>query len=70
MYKRLTRDYPDLKTWRDTLGLSQHEAARVLDMSQSTYARLELRRGGTTGKRARKIWRQTGVPIAVLVGAV
>lgn len=63
------RSYPTLAAWRDATGLSQIEAANVLGISQTAYSRLERRIMATRGKRARKIWRQTGVPVAVLVGA-
>lgn len=63
------RTYPTLAAWRDALGLSQMEAARVLGISQTRYSRLERRVANTRGKTARKIWRQTGVPVEVLVGA-
>lgn len=61
--------YPTLKAWRDEKGLSQMEASRVLEISQTAYSRLERGVNFTRGKRAKAIWRQTGVPIEVLVGA-
>ena len=64
------RKYPTLKAWRDALGISQAEAGLLLQISQSQYAKLELRTSGTTGKRAKHIQAKTGVPVDVLVGAV
>lgn len=63
------RTFPTLAAWRDALGLSQMEASRVLGISQTRYSRLERRISATRGKTARRIWKQTGVPVAVLVGA-
>lgn len=65
-----SRSYPTLAAWRDATGLSQAEAARVLGISQTAYSRLERQVTAARGKRARAIWRQTGVPVEVLVGAV
>jgi transcriptional regulator with XRE-family HTH domain len=65
-----SRTFPTLAAWRDATGLSQAEAARVLGMSQTNYSKLERRIIASPGKRARKIWKQTGVPVEVLVGAV
>lgn len=63
------RTFPTLAAWREATGLSQMEAARVLEISQTSYSRLERRIVATRGKRARAIWRKTGVPVEVLVGA-
>lgn len=63
------RPYADLKAWREAHGFSQHEAARLLKMSQTTYSRLERRARALSGKRAKDIMRTTGVPLEVLVGA-
>lgn len=63
------RSYPTLAAWRDALGLTQMQASRVLDISQTRYSRLERRTANTRGKTARRISKQTGVPVDVLVGA-
>lgn len=63
------RPYPDLATWRDAHGLSQHEAADLLGISQTYYGRLERRIQAARGKRAKEIMAKTGVPLEVLVGA-
>lgn len=64
-----SRPYPDLKTWRDAKDLSQHEAAKLLGISQTYYGRLERREQAATGKRAKVIMEMTGVPLEILVGA-
>lgn len=67
--KRVTRAYPDLKTWRDAQDFSQREAADFLSISQTFYSRLERRTLCAPGKRAKVIMEKTGVPLEVLVGA-
>jgi len=68
--KRVRTTYPDLRTWREAIGCSQVEAAYLLGLSRAQYCNLEQRKSGTTGKRAKYITAKTGVPVAVLVGAV
>lgn len=63
------RKFKNLAEWRDFFGLSQMEASRMLRISQARYSRLERRIATTRGKAARRIWKQTGVPLEVLVGA-
>jgi len=63
------RSYPDLATWRAAMGLSQEQAATILNMSQAFYSRLERRTVTARGPRAKRITEQTGVPLEVLVGA-
>jgi transcriptional regulator with XRE-family HTH domain len=70
MHTGKQRTYTNLAAWRNATGLSQMEASRVLGISQTSYSRLERRVVAARGKRARSIWRQTGVPVEVLVGAV
>lgn len=69
MKRITTRSYPDLKTWREAIGLNQRDAATLLGISQTYYSRLERGTQPTTGKRAKVIMTKTGVPIEVLVGA-
>jgi transcriptional regulator with XRE-family HTH domain len=61
------RIYPTLKTWRLTLALSQREAADLLGVSQSLYARLELGRR-TRPHQAKAISTKTGVSFERLMG--
>jgi DNA-binding XRE family transcriptional regulator len=68
--KRIKTTYPNLRAWRDALGLSQQEAAYLLGISRPQYSNLESGKSGTTGKRAKFITAKTGVPVDVLVGAV
>lgn len=65
--KRITKRRT-LKAWRG--GRSQADAAEMLGMSQPHYSRLERGTHVTTGPNAKRISDKTGVPIAVLVGAV
>jgi len=69
MKRVITRAYPDLRSWRLAHGFNQREAARLLDISQTFYGRLERGEQAARGKRAKVIMAQTGVPLEVLVGA-
>lgn len=61
------KTYASLKSWRTAAGLTQREAARLLDVPQALYARIEL--GQTTRPiRAKAISDQTGVPFEILMG--
>jgi transcriptional regulator with XRE-family HTH domain len=62
------RAFPNLMTWRKTHKLNQHEAAKELGLTQSSYSRLE--RGVKIPVRddLKRIVDLTGVPIEVLVG--
>lgn len=62
-------EYPDLLTWRKDHGFTQRQAARLLDMTQTYYARLERGKASAYGKRAKMLAKVTRVPLAVLVGA-
>ena len=62
------RAYPDLRTWRQAQALTTHEAARLFDISQSTYSRLERRRTTATGELAKRLMATAGVPLETLVG--
>lgn len=67
---RDTRKHATLKAWRRALELNQRDASKRLKLSQSHYSKLERGTHITTGPRARGISEKTGVPVAVLVGAV
>jgi hypothetical protein len=58
-----------LLAWRLKHGLNQREAAKLLDVSQASYARFEV---GTRFVRGRSVLRRfciiTGLPLEVLVG--
>lgn len=69
MKKGTQRPYSDLRAWREAHGLSQHEAAKRLRISQSVYSRLERRARACYGEKAKRIMEATGVPLEVLVGA-
>jgi len=63
-----TRPYPTLKAWRTARGLSQADAARVLDISQKSYSRFETGERFVKGELARRLMDETNVPIEVLAG--
>lgn len=69
MKRRAEPTYPNLKAWRSAFRLNQRDAARILNISQTTYSRLE--RGALTvkGPIAKRLMEQTCVPLEVLVGA-
>lgn len=69
MNKVITRPYPNLKTWRTAMGLSQEQASTLLGISQTYYSRLERHGSAARGPLAKRLSEQTGVPIEVLVGA-
>ena len=69
MMRVTERNYPDLKSWREAHGFNQRQAARLLNISQTYYGRLERREQAATGRRAKTIMAVTGVPLAILVGA-
>jgi len=62
------KTFPTLLHWRDAHNLSQRDAAIVLGMSQSMYARYEDGRKLARGDDAKKLLLATGVPLEVLVG--
>lgn len=62
------RTYPNLKTWRSERGISQHEAARLLGISQTYYNRLERGLTVATWGTAKRILQITGVPLETIVG--
>lgn len=61
--------YRTLGAWRRAQQLNQCRAAKLLGLSQSYYSKLERRLSALPGKRAKKIARQTSVPLEVLVCA-
>ena len=63
-----TKAYGSLKAWRSALGLNQRDAALVLGLSQSGYAKLEIGRRVARPKKAKTISRKTGVPFENLMG--
>ena len=63
-----TRAYPTLKAWRDARGLSQAQAAQVLNISQKSYSRFETGERFVKGKLAKRLMDETHVPIEVLAG--
>lgn len=65
--KRIRR-YPDLKAWRTANNLSQHEAAAVLGVSQTSYSRMERGVRAIKGSAAKRIMIVTQVPLEVLAG--
>ena len=60
--------YPDLLAWRLDHQLTSAEAARVLNVSQTTYSRLERRARAVKGPGARRLMILTGVPLEILTG--
>ena len=62
------RIYPDLKTWRLEMGLSQREAARQLGISQPAYNRIENQTRAPKPRPAQAISRETGVPLESILG--
>ena len=67
--KRTARPtYPSLLAWRRSLHLNQREAAAVLDISQSTYGRVERGIRHVKGPLAKKLMSRTGVPLEKLAG--
>lgn len=65
----MKRTFPNLKTWRAHYGLSQREAAKALDISQTQYSRLERGTQAIKGPLAKTIRERTCVPLETLVGA-
>lgn len=63
-----TKSYTSLKAWRDALGLNQRDAALVLGLSQSGYAKLEIGQRIPRPPKAKVISRKTGVPFENLMG--
>jgi DNA-binding XRE family transcriptional regulator len=67
LHKRVSRQ--SLLGWRLAQQLSQRDAASVLGISQSSYAKLELERRYVRGRLAvKKFQLVTGLPTHVLMG--
>lgn len=62
------RTYPNLKTWRGEMGLSQREAAARLRVSQPVYSRLERQTRAPKPDIAKRISLEAGVPLESVLG--
>lgn len=60
--------YDSLKDWREAHGLSQRDAAKILGMSQSAYAKWEIHRRAPRPNRLKALVAKTGVRIESLIG--
>jgi len=67
---RIESELKTLADWRAAQRLSQRQAAELLGLSQVVYSRLERGVQFARGPMAKRIMDITGVPLAVLVGAV
>jgi DNA-binding XRE family transcriptional regulator len=66
---RRRRDaFPSLLSWRLTLRLSQRQAAGVLGISQSTYARIEAGKAPPRPALGKAISDRTGISFEVVMG--
>jgi len=65
--KRITT-YSSLKAWRLAQQMNQREAASLLGVSQTLYARTEAKRGAPRPLRAKAISEKTGVPFEIVMG--
>lgn len=65
---RKRRTYPNLKTRRDELGLSQAQAAAELGLTQSVYSRIERQQRAPKPKAAKAISEKSGVPLESILG--
>lgn len=65
---RLTkRIFDSVFAWRDWEQLSQEDAARLFDITQAHWSRLENGEVGASPKLAKKISKRTGVPMERLL---
>lgn len=62
------RIYPNLRTWREEMGLSQREAAELLATSQPNYCRFERQTRAPKPRAAQFISKKTGVPLESVLG--
>lgn len=69
MEKSTTTTYADLKSWRESQGFDQGEAADFIGISQSHYSRIERRAAVPRGDLANLIIDKTGVSLKALIGA-
>lgn len=65
---RKRRTYPDLKTRRKELGLSQQQAANELGLTQSVYSRIERQVRAPKPQAAKAISEKSGVPLESILG--
>jgi transcriptional regulator with XRE-family HTH domain len=65
---KVQRQYPGLAEWRSAARLTQREAAKILQLSQAKYSRLERRAMFARGPLAKRLAEKTGVPILDLLG--
>ncbi len=65
---RRRKGFVSLKEWRDAQGLSQAEAAELLEISQKSYSRFETGQRYVKGPLAARLVARTGVSLGVLVG--
>jgi hypothetical protein len=67
--RRKRESFPSLLSWRLFLRLSQRQAADLLGVSQSTYARLEAGKGKAPRPALGKVISdRTGVAFEVVMG--
>jgi DNA-binding XRE family transcriptional regulator len=66
--RRKREAFPSLLSWRLFLRLSQRQAADVLGISQSTYARLEAGKAPPRPALGKTISDRTGVAFEVVMG--
>lgn len=62
------KSYGNLRQWREAQGLSQAEAAEILEISQKSYSRFETGQRYVKGPLAARLMARTGVALEVLVG--
>ena len=62
------RPHSSLRAWRLAHGLSQHEAAQYLGISQSYYSKLETHDQAPRRAMLKALTAKTGVPVDALLG--
>jgi transcriptional regulator with XRE-family HTH domain len=62
------RPHSSLAAWRRFHGFSQHDAARVLGISQSYYSKLETHEQSPRRAMMKALTAKTGVPVDALMG--
>jgi transcriptional regulator with XRE-family HTH domain len=67
MGRMARRSFPTLYAWRDDAKLSQAEAAKLMDITQSHWSNLESRESAASPKLAKRLSELTGVPLEVLL---
>lgn len=68
MVQSRQRAYISLKHWREAHDLSQEEAARILNVTQGHYSKLENGRQYPGRRLAKAISDRTRVPIELVLG--